>query len=101
MAIPAINIELDVQTVVVVTGDQLASDVADEVVILSLKEGMYFGLNPVGSAIWKLIQEPRSIQDIRDALMEQYNVSVEDCEREIFEFCRTLLAEGLIELRDA
>ena len=61
---------------------------------------MYFELNEVGARIWYLVQEPRSIQSILETLMEEYDVSVEQCEADILSLADQLLSRGLIEVRD-
>jgi len=41
-----------------------------EAVILDLKSGVYYGLNDVGTRIWHLIQEPKTLNEIQDAILE-------------------------------
>ena len=43
-------------TAVCALGDHLSSDLGAETVILHMGEGVYFGLDEVGTAIWKLIR---------------------------------------------
>src|ERR1700730_14483347 len=45
--------------------DQVSCDLAGEAVILNLKNGIYFGLDPVGARIWSLIQKPTTFADLR------------------------------------
>ena len=53
---------------VIVSGSQISCKLAEESVILQLEEGMYYGLNSVGARIWELVQEPRTVREIRDLL---------------------------------
>ena len=53
---------------VVAAKDQMSSELAGEAVILDMESGTYFGLNEVGARVWSLIQEPRAVRDIQDAL---------------------------------
>jgi hypothetical protein len=85
---------------VVVAKDQVSSDLAGEAVILNLKSGKYYGLDEVGSRIWNLIQEPRTLNDIRNVILEEYEVEPEHCERDLLILLQELAAEGLIEVRD-
>lgn len=91
---------LDEDAIIVASKDQVASELGDEKVILSLEEGMYYGLNPVGARIWELIQEPTTIRDVRDQLLEEYDVDAEQCERDIRALASDLAAEELIEVRE-
>lgn len=88
-------------SVVVASKEQVASDLAGEVILLSLKTGMYYGLDQVGARIWELLQQPRRVADIRDAIVREYDVDLERCERDVLVLLRNLLKEGLIEVRDA
>src|SRR5450759_422120 len=44
--------------------DQVSCALDEDTVILHLGSGTYYGLNAVGSTIWNLIQEPRTIAEI-------------------------------------
>ena len=88
-------------SMVVAAKDQVSADLSDEVVMLDLESGVYYGLDAVGARIWSLIQEPRAVGDIRDTLLEEYQVEPNRCERELLALLRELAAEGLIEVQDA
>jgi hypothetical protein len=47
-----------------------------------------------------LIQEPRTINEVRDAILAQYEVEPEQCDRDIKALLEELEAEGLIEVRN-
>jgi hypothetical protein len=83
-----------------VAKEQVACDLAGEAVILSLKSGQYFGLNEVGARIWNLIQEPKTVNEIRDALLQEYDVETECCERELLVLLQDLAAKGLVDIKD-
>jgi len=59
-------------TLVHATDTHVSSDLAGEEVILNLSNGGYYGLNPVGSQIWTLIQTPQPVADLCAALQETY-----------------------------
>ena len=84
--------------VVVAIRDQVSADLAGEAAILNLKSGVYYGLNAVGARIWSLIQEPKSVEDIRDAILNEYDVDPERCESDLLQLLQQLAAEGLIEV---
>lgn len=85
-------------SIVVAVQEQISSDLAGEAVILNLKSGVYFGLNEVGAKIWSLIQQPQSIQDLRDALLAEYDVEPEICDRDLLQLIQDLKAADLIEV---
>jgi len=85
---------------IVAAKDQVSSDLGGEVAILDLKAGVYYGLDAVGARIWSLIQEPRTVNEIRDILLEEYEVEPEHCERDLLALLRRLADEGLVEVRN-
>ncbi len=85
-------------SVISVTKEAVHCDLEDEVVILGLKDGVYYGLNPVGSFIWKLIQKPISVGEIKEAILKEYDVDEETCENDLQELLDDLLDKGLIEV---
>lgn len=68
--------------------------------MLNLTSGIYYGLDAVGARIWNLIQEPRTVNEIRDVLLREYDVETERCERDLLAILQNLAAAGLIEVRD-
>jgi hypothetical protein len=91
---------IPLEATVVVSSEQVSCDLADEAVILSLKDGTYYGLNPVAARVWELLQEPRTVSEIRDTLLEEYQVDAERCTRELLELLERFRAWGLLERRD-
>ena len=85
-------------SVINVTKDAVHCDVEDEVVILGLKDGVYYGLNPVGAFIWNLIQKPKTVAEVRDAVLEEYDVSEEVCNSDLQELLTELSDKGLVEV---
>lgn len=83
-------------SVVVAGKENTFSELGDEAVILDLKQSMYFGLDPVGTFIWQLVQEPVRVSDVYAAVLGCYNVDEDTCEREVLAFLNDLASEGLI-----
>ena len=92
---------ISTDSIVVASGDQVSSDLAGEIVMLNLKNGTYYGLDDVGARIWGLIQEPRPVAAVRDAILGEYEVEPERCERDLLALLRELQDSGLIEVKDA
>jgi hypothetical protein len=90
------NIRLSMASAIVASPQQISCDVADEAVLLSMLSGEYYGLNPVGASIWKLIQEPRTVEDLLAPLMDEYTgVSEEECKAKVLAFVSELISLGL------
>jgi len=89
------------QSTVVASERQVSSDLGGEAVILHLESGVYHGLNAVGAAIWTLLREPRTVGEIQEAILAEFAVDAERCQRDVLALLRQFEAEGLIELLDA
>ena len=68
-----------------------------EVVALNAETAECYGLNDVGSRIWRLLDAPVTAAEICAALVAEYEVSNAECERAVQALLAQLLAEGLIE----
>jgi len=79
-----------------IVDDVVWTDLDDEVVILKLDTGIYFGLNRVGARIWTLIATGRRREEILQSIATQYNVSRDQVERDFDELISDLSNEGLI-----
>ncbi|MEI7827551.1 MAG: PqqD family peptide modification chaperone [Euryarchaeota archaeon] len=66
--------KIALETTVVATKEQASADLGGETAILNLKNGVYYGLDPVGARIWNLIQEPRTVREVREMLLKEYDV---------------------------
>lgn len=90
---------ISTDNVVVASEEHVSADLDSESVILSLKNGTYYGLDPLGAHIWELIQKPRQVLAVRDAILSEYDVSAEQCETDLIALLDQLESEGLIEVK--
>jgi hypothetical protein len=67
------------------------------VVILDVERGAYYGLEEVGARVWALLQEPRMVSEVRDAIVAEFEVSKETCEQDLLAFLGHLADTGLID----
>ncbi|HEV2618179.1 MAG TPA: PqqD family protein [Candidatus Acidoferrales bacterium] len=84
--------------VIVATKQQVSCKLGEEVAILSMKNSVYYGLDPVGARIWQLLQQPTSMGAIRDLIVEEYDVTPQQVESDLRELLEKLFGEGLVEL---
>ncbi|MEO1429122.1 MAG: PqqD family peptide modification chaperone [Cyanobacteria bacterium J06632_19] len=89
----------DFSTVVTVS-DQVSSDLGGEAVILNMKTGVYHGLNEVGAKIWDLMEQPKTVKEIHNLLVEEYEVEPEVCKNDLLSLLKNLQAVGLIEVKN-
>ncbi len=91
---------LSSSSTITVIKEQVSSNLGEEAVILDPKSGYYYGLNDVGSLIWKLIQAPKTVSQIRNAVLDEYEVTPEECDPDILELLEDLQSRGLIEVEE-
>lgn len=77
---------------------QVSADLAGEVAILNSKTGIYYGLDPVGARIWALVQQGKTVEEMRDIMLEEYEVEPGQLEGDIVHLLADLEGKGLIEL---
>jgi hypothetical protein len=51
----------------------LTAEVDDEIVMMSIEQGRYFGLDDIGSDIWRRIEAPCSFAALVDGLVVDYD----------------------------
>src|SRR3954469_6712741 len=89
---------LDPSTVVKKTADQVSCTLNDEIAILNTDLALYFGMKGVAAHIWERLQEPRSIAEICDGVMMQFDVASEVCRADVSRFVMSLRDAGLVEI---
>jgi hypothetical protein len=90
---------ITLDTPVVAAQEQVSCDLADEAVVLNIRDGVYYGMDPVAARIWTLLQIPRTVSAMRDILVNEFDVETERCTRELVAFLEQLSACGLLERR--
>ena len=79
-----------------ISSDAIARRLGDEIVILHIGSGTYFGLDPVGARVWQLLEEGKSPTEICEVMREEYDVSHETLKHDITLLLEDLLAKDLI-----
>jgi hypothetical protein len=79
-----------------VVGDPVFTDIPGETVILDARSGRYFGLDEVGSFVWRHLQASTTLRDLVTLVTGAYDVADEDCERDLRLLLHDLRAAGLI-----
>lgn len=75
----------------------LFQEVDGEAVLLSLDEGCYYGLDELGTRIWKLIQQDLDSDQVVAAIVEEYEVEPEQARSDLDAFLSDLEQSGLIQ----
>ena len=76
--------------------DAVFRELDGEAVILQLEAGMYFGLDPIGTRLWKLIEAHGQLRPVLDAALQEFDVTSEVLERDLIELVSGLAEKQLI-----
>src|ERR1039458_2219946 len=97
---PDRKMNLSSKSTIVATRSQVSYELEGETIILHSENGTYFGLSHVGTFVWNQIRGPHTVREIRDAVISDFDVSSDECERDLLELLKQLWSFGLIEVRD-
>jgi hypothetical protein len=89
---------LSIDSRVVAIRDHVSCELEGEAVILNLHECVYYGLNEVALAVWKLIQKPAFVWEIRDEILRQFQVDSDSCQRDILNLLGQLKDSSLLQI---
>ncbi len=88
---------ISLESKIVAARHQVSCEVAGEVVILNMADEFYYGLDAVGARVWDLIRETRSVREIRDVLVGEFEVDAQLCEKDLLALLEELAERKLIQ----
>lgn len=85
-------------SIVRVSSDCISTVLADETVILSVADGTYYGTKSVGTLVWRLLETPRSVAELRERIVAEFDVDERRCEEDLLRFLGDLHEHGLVDV---
>ena len=76
----------------------MATDLGSEQVLMDGHRGHYFGLNASGRFLFGLLEEPRTVGALVDALVERYQIPREMAVRDVGVFLDDMTANSLVQV---
>jgi len=76
--------------------DIVTSQLDDEMVMMSIENSEYYGLDEIGGKAWTLLAEPHTISEICDVITSEYAVSRAQCEQDMLEWLGEMVKENLV-----
>ena len=76
--------------------DLLFNEIDGELVMLSLENNEYYGMDEVASRIWTLLEKPIIFKELINKLLEEYEVLEPHCIEKTLSFLNTLSNKKLI-----
>jgi Coenzyme PQQ synthesis protein D (PqqD) len=68
----------------------------EELVILDLARGEYFALDPVGARVWAGLQSGRTVEEMAQEIVSEYDVSLDGALADLTALGDDLVARGLL-----
>jgi hypothetical protein len=78
----------------------VTANLGEELAVLDLASDSYLGFNATAAQVWRLLNEPRSLDQICEAILLEFQVDAGQCRREISMLLEKLLEADLILARD-
>jgi Coenzyme PQQ synthesis protein D (PqqD) len=78
----------------------IAAEADQDLIMVSVATGYYYGVSDVAREIWDAIERPKKVSDLVDDLTASYHVDSYSCEEQTLSFLEALLAEGLLQVID-
>lgn len=96
MRLVIIDMKINLSTIVCQSQQQVSTEVDGEIVMMSVEQGKYYGLDNTGSRVWHLIKNPVSVSELVTILLDEYEDSGNTCERDVLTFLQDLQKQELI-----
>lgn len=77
--------------------DKIVGEVLDgEAVLLDLGSGKYFSLNPTATRMWQLLGERGDLEEVLDALRQEFDVEGATLAEDLDGLVAELIAKGVL-----
>lgn len=83
---------------VAVSDNSVVASLDDSLVILSLKSGIYYGVEGIAKLVWEHLDHPRSVRELSDAILKEYDVAPQQCVDDVIELIQDFIAHGLVQV---
>lgn len=73
-----------------------AQPVPDDLLVLDLHSGRYYGVGPVGAVVWELLDGRRTLAEVAAEVCRRFEVDREQAESDLVAFLDSLEGRGLV-----
>jgi len=75
--------------------------VGEEIVFLHTEDGVYYGLNAVGSRAWELLLQHRKLQPVLEAMLKEFDVAPDALRADLLRIVGALRDKKIIRILPA
>jgi hypothetical protein len=93
-------LRVTIESTLVQDSEPVEADLDGGYVLLSLRAGAYFDLNPMASEIWRMLAEPCRVGQIFASLSDSHEVDAQTVARDVTPFLQTLVNHRLVRVID-
>lgn len=91
--------DITAQATVFRNASVLAAEIGGELVLMSVSQWHYFGLNSVASDIWERLASPVRVEALCEALVAEYDGDIQVIRQDVMELLGKLASRELIEVQ--
>jgi hypothetical protein len=91
---------ITLNTTLVRAGPLIEAPLGDELLMMDVDRGAYFGLNEAARQVWDWLKEPASVAALCAKLQTLYEVEPEQCAVAVLAFVNDLHTQGMIQVVD-
>lgn len=91
--------EITGEATVIRNASVLVAEIGGELVLMSVSQWHYFGLNSVASEIWERLASPVRVDDLCEALVVEYDADIQVIRQDVMALLSKLASRELIEVQ--
>ena len=77
----------------------MEAELGDEMVALDVEQGLCFGLNAPATSVWRLLERPRHVSELKTSLLAEYDVTEAELSEDLETLLQDMVSRGLVTLR--
>jgi hypothetical protein len=78
----------------------ICRELSGETVLLNLVSGVYYGLDAVGTRVWQLLVEGRTIAGVCETMLQEYDVAPDVLQADVVRLVGELRERGIVTPRE-
>lgn len=92
------NTEITTQSVLARNPEINFTDMGGEIVMMSIDQGEFYGLDDIATDIWNRLEEKMAVHNLCKDLCASYGIDTEQCLTDILPFLDEMVADKLINI---
>lgn len=88
--------EISLHSVIARGTDHVEAESGGQTMMMHIEKGRYFAMAETAQSIWGVLDKPKSVRAIVDAMMERFDVDRATCETDVVAFVAELAENGLV-----